>query len=89
MTDTLLALLYLGKVSRDIVGYSKTPKGKEPDHTWSTFKKMDTAFRAVHPELVPALDEFMKSEKEKWSELFTELFKVNSLAIFVTKHLIN
>jgi hypothetical protein len=86
--DTLPALLYLGKLSRDAVGYSQTPKGKEPDHTWSTFKKMDAAFRAKHPDLVSELNSFMAAEKAKWGELFTELFKQHSLSVFVAKHLI-
>jgi hypothetical protein len=86
--DTLPALLYLGKVSRDAVNYSNTPKGKELDHTWSSFKKMDLAFRAKHPELVTDLNMFMRDEKEKWGELFSEGFKVNALSKFVAEHLI-
>jgi hypothetical protein len=85
--DTLQALLYLGKLSRDSVNYANTPKGKDPDHTWSGFKKMDLAFRAKHPDLAPELNLFMRDEKERWGELFTELFKVNSLAMFVTLNL--
>jgi hypothetical protein len=49
---------------------------------------MDLAFRAKHPDLAPELNLFMRDEKEKWGELFTELFKVNSLSKFVAKHLI-
>lgn len=82
--DTFHALLYLGKISRDAVNYSNTPRGKEPDHTWSSFKKMDAAFRAKHPGLAPELNLFMSNEKERWGELFTEPFKINSLSMFVT-----
>lgn len=88
LPDSLPGLLYLGRLSRESVNYSKTPRGKEPDHTWSSFKKMDAAFRAKHPERVLELNAFMKSEKEKWGELFTELFKINSLAMFVAREVI-
>jgi hypothetical protein len=86
MYDTLHAQLYIGKLSRDAVGYSSTPKGKDPDHTWSSFKKMDSAFRAKHPDVAPALNAFMASEKAKWGELFSEQFKLNSLARFVSEN---
>lgn len=82
--DTLLAMLYLGKVSRDAVNYSNTPKGKDPDHTWSSYKKMDLAFRAKHPDVLSDLNAFMGAEKAKWGELFTEAFKLHSLALFVS-----
>ena len=84
IVDTLFANLYLGQVSREAVGYSQTPRGQEPDHTWSTFKKMDAAFRAKHPDLAPALNDFMRREKEKHGENFVEGFKLHSLALFVT-----
>jgi len=84
--DTLPALLYLGKLSRDAVNYSNTPKGKDPDHTWSSFKKMDAAFRAKHPERATELNYFMAAEKARWGELFVELFKVHSLAKFVAEN---
>jgi hypothetical protein len=82
-TDTLFAMLYLGQISRDAVGYSQTPKGKDPDHTWSSFKKMDGAFRAKHSDLAPELNSFMAAEKAYWGTLFTEGFKLNGLAKFV------
>jgi hypothetical protein len=82
--DTLFAMLYLGKLSRDAVDYSNTPKGKEPDHTWSKFKKLDAAFREKHPDLVSELNSFMGAEKTKWGEMFNETFKIHSLALFVT-----
>jgi hypothetical protein len=84
--DTLFALLYLGKVSRDAVNYSDTPKGKEPDHSWYTFKKMDLAFRAKHPDLVTELNMFMGARKKYWGDLFSEQFKLHALSTFVSKN---
>lgn len=83
MTDTLHANLYLGQLSRDAVGYASTPKGKDPDHTWSSFKKMDAAFRAKHPEYVSELNAFIGAEKAKWGSNFGESLKLHSLAVFV------
>ena len=86
--DTLLAMLYLGKLSRDAVDYSNTPRGKDPDHTWSSFKKMDAALRAKHSDILPELNAFMGTEKAYWGELFTEAFKLHSLALFTSKHIL-
>lgn len=86
--DTLFAMLYLGKLSRDAVNYANTPKGKDPDHTWSSFKKTDLAFRAKHPEVLPQLNAFMGAEKAKWGELFTETFKMHALARFVSNSIL-
>lgn len=83
LTDTLLANLFLGKLSRDAVGYSNTVKGQDPDHTWSSFKKTDAAFRATYPDLAPALNEFMRAAKEKQGDNFVEAMKLRALALFV------
>ena len=84
MYDTLHALLYLGRVSREAIGYGKT-RGDQ-DHTWSTFKKLDTSFREKHPDQVPALNQFMGEEKRKWGSLFSESFKTHSLSKFVSEN---
>jgi hypothetical protein len=84
MYDTLHALLYLGRVSREAIGYGKV-RGDQ-DHSWSTFKKLDTAFRAKHPEHVTALNEFMAEEKRVWGSLNSESFKIHSLSKFVSEN---
>lgn len=79
--DSLHALLYLGQISRDAIGYGKT-RG-EQDHTWSSYAKMRSAFLNKHPEYKQDLETYMNNEKRKWGTLFGDPFKLNSLAQFV------
>lgn len=83
--DSLPGLLYLGEVSRQAIGYGKT-RGDQ-DHTWSTFKNMRDRFLAKHPSMTDGLNEFMTIQSKMWGNLFNELFKLNSLALFVSINL--
>ena len=78
MKDTLFASLYLGRLSRDRLNYSKTT-----DHRWTEFQHLKQAFEAEHPEYKDKLKEFLAAEKSKWRGLFSDLFKKQSLALFV------
>lgn len=82
--DTSHALLYLGKVSREAIGYGLT-RGDQ-DHTWSSYKKLRAAFEAKHPEHVEPLKLFMVSEKREWPTEFTEIIKTYSLSKYVSEN---
>lgn len=79
--STLLAKLYLGRLSRDRLNFQKTN-----DSRWNEFGFLKKAFVARHPELEIQLNSFLKEEKNKWRGNFSDSFKKHSFEVFVFVH---
>ena len=79
--DPSHALLFLGKLSRDQLNYTKQKDPTSCD--WSSLKALEKAFLTKYPEQENAYRQFMTNESKKWQKLFTDTFKKHSLSLFV------
>lgn len=79
--DESHCLLFLGKLSRDKLGYMQSKQ--QALIPWSTLKNLELAFFEKYPNLKSDYDTFMISESKKWQKLFGLQFKIHSFSEFV------
>lgn len=79
--DSTHALLFLGKLSRDHLGYSLSRD--QTSIKWSTLANLELAFFLKYPDHRKSYDEFMVTESIKWKGIFGQQFKIDSFSKFV------
>jgi len=79
--DASHAMLFLGKLSRDRMEYTKSRD--QASLNWFTMKNLETAFFAKYPNHRASYDEYMISESKHWQKLFGPQFKLQAFAEYV------
>ena len=82
--DESHAMLFLGRLSRDLLKYETLKDKTQCD--WSTLKNLEKAFLTKYPDHAKPYAAFVIEKSKKWQKLFGELFKKHELSCYVFDH---